>query len=249
MSNTSPPVLGAVLPTDIFSKSCSIYQVHWVPTVMRSHILFKANSLFQTMMVSRAVWVRLSMTTIWSFPHGLHEFDISIAHLPSMVLPVCLFIVPAPTCRREYCLQFEMTPLDVRFLSGVMPTLTGFQPLAIISPWSMWPFLVSKCDTHNRAANSLIWSFPLIVSRLGFSHITSNCDWLNPFPLTVASNLAPTNIITFEVPLVSHWGNVLWDCSTWPVTSLPETQRDPGNQLNGKCSTVYPNYRIDAGMH
>jgi hypothetical protein len=94
-----------------------------------------------------------------------------------------------------------MTPRDVRFLSGVMPTFTGFQPLAIILPWSMWPFLVSKCDSPKGAANSSIWSFPQIVSRLGISHITSNCDWLNPFPLTVASNLAPMNIINF-------WGSL-----------------------------------------
>ena len=60
------------------------------------------------MIVSLALVVRLNITTIWALHHCFLSLETSVVALPVVVLPVCLLIVPAPSCLSEHCLRMPM---------------------------------------------------------------------------------------------------------------------------------------------
>ena len=85
--------------------------------------------------------------------------DISIATFPVIVFPVCLLIVPAPTCFREYCLRDPIRHPEVTLRldrSGAQLILTTFYPASMSSSLEGVPSDVSRCVIPLGAASNVI---------------------------------------------------------------------------------------------
>merc|ERR1712155_304764 len=129
------------------------------------------------MMISLAVWVRLSATTTCRLVQAQQCAVHSKAHLPEMVFPICLSMVLEPTCLSEYCCRQPTVPWQVTVCSGECLTVTCFHPLLTNSSNPGTLSLVFTKVTLGGAARRCIGPFADTTSCVGTSSMMSWMSW------------------------------------------------------------------------